>query len=192
MLAYLRDSYADAPGTLLRSEMGLNDLWRRADLVVFGDDFVGYEIKSDVDSLKRLPGQAAAFSQVFDRVVVVVTHTHLRGALAIVPEWWGVLVATRQDRYMLARVEIEVYRQPETNPELDHFAMLKILWVAEMTAELKIHNLLPRGHRSKPTKHFLIRHILDVLPPDVIREVVHRRLKSRMIEQHTPTLVKAS
>jgi len=53
----------------------------------------GYEIKSDADTLKRLPAQAEVYSAVFDLVTIVVGEHHLDTVRAIVPEWWGIVKA---------------------------------------------------------------------------------------------------
>lgn len=51
---------------------------RRADIALFnGTDFIGVEVKSDFDNLKRLEGQHSAYSKVFDRIIVVVAERHL-------------------------------------------------------------------------------------------------------------------
>jgi hypothetical protein len=50
---------------------------RRADLAVFnGTEFIGIEVKSDFDTLKRLEGQHLAYSKVFDRIIIVVADRH--------------------------------------------------------------------------------------------------------------------
>ena len=53
----------------------------------------GFEIKSDIDSLARLPHQTELYSSVFDKITLVVGATHLYHAFNIIPDWWGVLVA---------------------------------------------------------------------------------------------------
>jgi len=65
-----------------------------ADIAVVADQLVGYEIKSDVDSLARLRRQVQTFSAVFDRMWLVTTERHLRSAIDVIPLWWGVLIAS--------------------------------------------------------------------------------------------------
>jgi len=50
----------------------------RADMAFLGSEFVGVEIKSERDSLKRIRSQVDAYSLYFDRVIVVVADRHLR------------------------------------------------------------------------------------------------------------------
>jgi len=58
----------------------------RIDLAVVNGKLHGYEIKSDADTLKRLPAQAEVYSAVFDLVTIVVGEHHLDTVRAIVPE----------------------------------------------------------------------------------------------------------
>lgn len=51
----------------------------RADLAILAEDFIGIEIKSASDTLRRLRGQLDAYSTYFDRVVLVVADRHLKG-----------------------------------------------------------------------------------------------------------------
>lgn len=51
----------------------------RADLAILAEDFIGVEIKSASDTLRRLRGQLDAYATYFDRVVLVVADKHIRG-----------------------------------------------------------------------------------------------------------------
>lgn len=51
----------------------------RCDVVALGGEMVGYEIKSDADTLRRLPRQVEWYSRVIDRAHVVTTERHLEG-----------------------------------------------------------------------------------------------------------------
>jgi hypothetical protein len=50
----------------------------RADLAVFDDCFYGVEIKSEADTLKRLPSQMEGYARYFDRTILIVAAKHLR------------------------------------------------------------------------------------------------------------------
>src|SRR5665213_2602297 len=49
----------------------------RADVVVIGATIEGFEIKTERDSLKRLPRQAEAYTRIFDRCHAVLAHRHV-------------------------------------------------------------------------------------------------------------------
>lgn len=57
----------------------------RVDLAVIHRELCGYEIKSDVDTLLRLPRQIRFYDQVLDRMTLVVTRRHLHAARPLLP-----------------------------------------------------------------------------------------------------------
>jgi hypothetical protein len=61
----------------------------RAGMVVVGRSLDAFEIKSERDTLRRLPRQALAHERLFDRCTLVVAERHSDHAAAMLPEWWG-------------------------------------------------------------------------------------------------------
>lgn len=61
----------------------------RVDVCVINGHLHGYEIKSDVDTLRRLPLQQQFYSDVLDKATIVVGQRHLDHALETLPAWWG-------------------------------------------------------------------------------------------------------
>lgn len=56
----------------------------RADLAALSEDgFIGVEIKSEGDTLRRLPAQLAGYARCFDHTIVVAAQKHLRGLLEL-------------------------------------------------------------------------------------------------------------
>lgn len=107
---------------------------QRVDVAVIGDDFHGYEIKSDVDSLKRLPDQAKYFSYCFHRMTLVVGPVLLVGALKLIPDWWGVLLAQRNVEGV---VELTELRPAMANPKVNYRWVTRLLWRDELIAILR-------------------------------------------------------
>ncbi|QWA11099.1 sce7726 family protein [Sodalis ligni] len=62
----------------------------KADLVIVNGHSVCYEIKTERDTLKRLPDQIKTFDKIFDRVYVVCSQNHIKNVLKITPENVGV------------------------------------------------------------------------------------------------------
>jgi len=60
---------------LALQEMAVNSRCGFADVVTINHELIGYEIKSDVDSTRRLPGQAVIYNDVFDRFYCVTAQT---------------------------------------------------------------------------------------------------------------------
>lgn len=75
----------------------------KADLVLANGTTVAYEIKTELDSLDRLPAQLRAYTRAFDKVYVV-THENTIGRLSkILPEGIGLIALTA--RYTLNEVQ---------------------------------------------------------------------------------------
>jgi hypothetical protein len=58
--------------TLVVDELGILNGKSRADIAVINGYLVGFEIKSDEDSLTRLNDQVEAYNAVFDRSTLIV------------------------------------------------------------------------------------------------------------------------
>ena len=114
----------------VRPECGFGTYARVDVAALVNRELCGYEIKAHRDSLRRLQGlpagmQVQEFSRIFDRVVLVVAPKHLRRAALIVPEWWGLTVATES---------LEVFRPGEKNPGPASERLARTLWVREARA----------------------------------------------------------
>lgn len=111
----------------------------RIDVVVANGALHGYEIKSDYDSLERLPGQTAVFSRVFDEMTLVCGRRWAKSAEAAVPRWWEIVIAEEvQGEFVLRQV-----RPGGRNPSPDSFAVASLLWKQEAI------DLLPLNWRSR-------------------------------------------
>lgn len=75
----------------------------KADVVVLNGTATAYEIKSERDSLARLPNQLAAYGEVFAAVNVVTSPSHVMHVLRLAPEWVGVLVLSEKFTLQVAR-----------------------------------------------------------------------------------------
>jgi hypothetical protein len=93
----------------------------RADVALIGTTIDGFEIKTERDSLKRLPRQADAYTRVFDRCHVVLAYRHVDRALEILPPWWGVRVIDDGLTFM-------TLRPAEPNPSVDPETLVRLLW----------------------------------------------------------------
>src|SRR3989338_11292875 len=74
-------------------EFGVSHGTARIDFAIVNGVMHGYEIKSDRDTLDRLPDQMREYNAVFDKMTLVVGRHHLYEALAIIPEWCGIILA---------------------------------------------------------------------------------------------------
>lgn len=169
----LRDHHGQ-PDTLVIDELGLWYGTARVDIAVVNGRLHGYEIKSDRDTLDRLPGQREVYNNVLDRVTLVVGEIHLDKALKLIPRWWGVKVATAGPR---KAVHFHEERPPLANPSLCPVAVAALLWCEELTEVLASMDAV-RGLRGK-SRDRLSRALAALLPLDELRALVRGRLKER-------------
>lgn len=98
LISYLLKSYAGDCSTRILEEFGICEGNVRIDLAVVNGTLNGFEIKSDSDTLERLPLQQEIYSKVFDTVVIVAGKTHCEKIETIVPGWWGIWAAEKIGR----------------------------------------------------------------------------------------------
>src|SRR6185312_2727790 len=73
--------------TRIVEEMGVWSGAVRVDIAVINGKLWGYELKSDSDTLERLPRQAEIYGKVFDRMTLIVGNRHADRAFKVVPRW---------------------------------------------------------------------------------------------------------
>jgi hypothetical protein len=157
------------PMLRLVSEMGVCQGTARIDLAAIGARLDGYEIKGDRDDLGRLAGQASAYGQIFDRLTLVASGRHLAAAAERLPEWWGLSVVDAERR------AIRPVRLPADNPTRDAHAIVRLLWREEAVTALESH----LGRRSNAPRVGLWRQLVELTPPDELRDLVCRSLRER-------------
>lgn len=130
--AELQLAYRDDPSTLIMDELGLRHGESRVDVAVINGRLIGYEIKSDADTLDRLPGQIELYGQVLDRVTLVCGARHMSEARKLIPRWWGLDEAVSD----LGGVVLREIRPPRDNPRPKALAIAELLWRDEAVALL--------------------------------------------------------
>ncbi|WP_051379612.1 sce7726 family protein [Bradyrhizobium murdochi] len=170
----LDEQHRDDARTRIVEEMGIWAGSVRVDIAVINGELSGYEIKSARDTLARLPAQQTLYSQVFDRVTLVVAEHHAEKAAKLVPSWWGTLVATSPREH---EVFLRQTRPAFENPAVDPLQVARLLWRQEALAMLERRDLA-KGYRSAPVDK-LCRRLAAELPLDVIRLEVREALKAR-------------
>lgn len=127
-------------------ELGISHGAARIDIAVVNGIIHGYELKSDLDTLTRLPEQMKIYNTVMDQMTLVVGKNHLYEALKIVPEWWGITVAKQIDRSNV--ITFYNIREAEQNPSQNSAAVAALLWREEALSILEERGQA-RGVRSK-------------------------------------------
>jgi hypothetical protein len=145
----------------------------RIDLAVVNGKMVGFEIKSDLDTLARIERQSAAYEQVFDRVCIVATARHLNAVLAKVPSWWGIVVPNVRKE----KITFKPHRRMRRNPTKNDSALLYTLTKTELLEILRATKT-DRGMKSKKKKD-LITFALKALSSKRLRDGARRVLRAR-------------
>ena len=166
---YLKD-----PDTVVLEEMSLRHGAARIDLVVVNCILHGFELKSDADTLERLPDQARVYSSVFDRITLIVGYRHAFEALQMIPDWWGVKLAHKGSR---GGIHFSDARSPRNNPVRDPFAIASLLWRDEA---LDLLDEIGRadGVRSRPAA-IIYQRLVEVADFDLLQLRMRRQVKAR-------------
>lgn len=172
LAAQLDRTYRDDPATMVVNEFDLSGK-ARIDVAVINGRLAGYELKSARDTLRRLPNQVAAYSMVLDQVTLVVAHHHLGAARALVPNWWGLIVATENE----TGIALRELRQPSVNEHVNPAALVQLLWRDEALDELTTRGA-DTGLRSKPRRALWAR-LVECLDAQELNCVVRNRLRMR-------------
>lgn len=162
--------------TYLLEEFNIERGIVRADVVEVSNGRVhGYEIKSDSDTLSRLPKQVKYYNQVFSTVTLVVGREHIVNALYMIPDWWGVMVATSE----CGVVRLNTIRESKENNNIEYNAVADLLHKNELRNMLKSY--APEKTYSHMTKDSLRLEAATCLPGESIMRLLSTRLvqKSR-------------
>jgi hypothetical protein len=164
----------DRPAELFE-EFGVQHGTSRIDIAVINGVMHGYEIKSDCDTLERLPEQMNEFNAVFDKITLVVGKRHLYKAMHIVPDWWGVMLAKVDTTKN--RVVFNTIREPEINKKQVGISIARLLWREEALQILEERNSA-KGVRSKP-RELIYERLVNILEAGDLKERVSNLLTSR-------------
>lgn len=171
----LKEYYSEYPLRII-PEFGVRHGSARIDIAVINGLIHGYEIKSDRDTLQRLPRQMPIYNSVFDQVTLVVGKNHLYEAVKIVPDWWGIQIAKilNPDN----AVSFSNIREAEANPDQDNVAIARLLWREEALGILEEIGQAD-GVRSKP-RSAVYERLVEVLDSHVLKTKVREHLCSRI------------
>ena len=145
-----------------------------ADLAAVNGFLWGYEIKSDSDTLNRLPLQIPYYDKIFDYSVVVAAERHLSYVRKIVPTHWGLqVVAPTADACVLKHV-----RKPRRNPHQCVDSLIRLLWKREAIRIL-------RSSGTKVSSTVLVWKVWEMLravPRQQLDPAIREALKARSPE----------
>lgn len=170
----LQKRYSSDPNTVIIDELGLNNGSSRIDVALVNGIIHGFEIKSDCDSLDRLPDQIRFYSSVLDRVTLIVGYKLAGKALKMIPEWWGVKLA---EKLPTGGVLLTEARSPKNNLQKEKLSVVKLLWRNEALELLEEIDSI-KGMQSKPKK-IIYEKIAEIGQLEAICSRVRYQLKNR-------------
>ncbi|GAH48573.1 unnamed protein product, partial [marine sediment metagenome] len=99
--------------------------------------FCGYEIKSDRDTLRRLPIQMQIYDFVLDKITIVIGESKFPGVNRIVPAFWGIIIAHN----MNSKIILQRIRKPKFNKFISKNWLAKKLWKSDIVDILRVKDL---------------------------------------------------
>lgn len=170
----MRERHGADPNTLILDEFVLCQGQARVDVVIVNGTMHGYEIKSERDTLARLPSQQDVYNRTLDYVTVVLAESHTANVFCVVPDWWGVKSAVQAPN---GDIKFRTVRRGRRNPSIEPAAVAQLLWRDEVLAELEARGLAG-GLRSKPRRDLWER-LAQTLSAKEVGDVVRTRLRAR-------------
>jgi hypothetical protein len=170
----ISNKYQNDSDTLIVDELGLCQGTSRIDIAVINGYMYGYEIKSEKDTLERLPLQIEIYNKIFDEVILVTCDNHIQQVMNLIPEWWGILLVRKTTNNL---IEFTEFRSPKNNPLVDLFSIAQLLWRDEGIDILKEKGLV-KGIMSKPRLEVWER-LVEKLDPNDLKKTVRDHIKIR-------------
>ena len=152
-LARYLEKYRENTGrpTKIIQELGICNGKKRVDIATINGTLHGYEIKSDLDTLYRLPDQIIEYNKVFDKMTLIVGEKHVIDALNMVPEWWGIKIAKINADGVII---FNTIRIDSRNPTQENYAIARLLWKQEALALLSaLGNINTHTHNTCKTTY---------------------------------------
>lgn len=101
----------------------------RADLCKINGSSIAYEIKTDLDNLKRLNKQITDYQRVFEQVYVICSLKRVSEIENMLPYYCGIYTYTSLPR---KQYHFEKYRTAKMNTIFDSKQQLSLLWSSEL------------------------------------------------------------
>lgn len=150
----------------------------RADAILVRENcLVGFEIKSDRDSLERLESQVKNYSKFCNFCYIVTGNKHIDKITEHVPEFYGIIkIYYGEDK----RLCLEIAREAQRNPKevlkrkLKH--QLSLLWRQEIVSIAKANKVKPISRKSKPK---IATMLVEQVPFDILQRAICEALMER-------------
>ena len=147
----------------------------RADaLLITETEVIGFEFKSDKDTLNRLEHQIHDYERYCDRNYLVTGQKYIEKAPEEIPEHWGIYLIYINDE---ETIQLECIRKAQPNTKrMRLHNQLRILWRSELIPIIKKYKL---GGVTRKNKLELVR----TLEHNLTKEVQKQELLEALIER---------
>jgi hypothetical protein len=176
----LAEAHGGDPNTAVIDELSLCQGNARVDIAVVNGLLAGYEIKSDRDTLSRLPRQQSVYELCFEQMTIVVGSRHLKECRVAVPKWWGIWEAKPNQ----TGVELKELRRNKSNRKVEIESVVKLLWREEIIEAL---SQLGIEHGGRSTRRELWNLLCSSAPADDVLRIIRERIRARGDWRSVPT-----
>lgn len=173
--------YYEARGTRQRffEEFCFGHKTRADALLVTESEMIGFEFKSDKDTLSRLARQIHDYERFCDRNYLVTGLKFKEKAPEEVPEHWGIYCVYLDDEEIL---QLECVRKAQPNQKrMRLHNQLRLLWRSELIPIIRKHKL---GGVTAKNKLELVRTMEHNLSKDMLRQELLEALIERDYTQY--------
>lgn len=171
-----KDLESDKNNIKVIQELGLGYYNSRIDIAVISQELCGYEIKSDMDTLKRLDMQIRSYNNIFDRITIVSGRNKVSKLEKIIPDFWGLIMAFKEDGKLI----LERRREAGLNRNVNLKGLVNLLWRIEIERMLRAEKLY-KG-LSGYSKLGMSDVVLEKFSEDKIKSYVRKILTKRVWE----------
>jgi len=162
----------DDPDSKIVEELKIPAAQARIDLAVINGHLHGFEIKSAVDTLRRLPNQIQAYTKVFDYLSIITEGKYYQQIINSTPDWVGVYTCTSKKGID----KMKMVRPASINNSKEAFYIAKLLWRTELLDVLQENNI---RFKTKDRNWLLAEALASNLSISELSRVVRARLKQR-------------
>ena len=160
--------------TIVVDELGLAHARCRIDIAVINCSIHGYEIKSDLDTLMRLPQQLEFYAMTLQKLTLVVGARHLEAVATMLPSWAGLVEVKTGPR---GGITFDHIRPARANPDIDPFMFVHLLWRGE--AEEALQALGASLGSRRATRKELYADLVEALSTAELTALIKRAMRQR-------------
>lgn len=172
----LLKDHQNEQNTVITEELNLRHGEVRIDVAVVNGIIHGYELKSDLDTLGRLPSQMNVYNSVLDQVTIVVGKNHLHHAFRAIPDWWGVMVAKIID--IEGEVQLLPIREARDNPYKDSLSVARLLLKEE--AVMILEEIGKAKDLRTKSREFVYEYLVQTFNQADLRKKIREQLVLRI------------